>query len=163
MPAIVTTEYVDDLDGISVDAKNVDTVEFSYRGNDYTLVLTASNGSQFDKTIAPYIKAAKKAQAQLARAAKATPAKRAPKSTGTDATTAAARTTASARKAAPASKTAPARKTAPRKVASDKLAASVDERSRAKAIREWAAANGHIVSERGRIAASVVEAFNAAQ
>ena len=30
------------------------------------------------------------------------------------------------------------------------------------AIREWANANGHQVSDRGRVAASVVEAYNAA-
>ncbi|MFF7945142.1 histone-like nucleoid-structuring protein Lsr2 [Nocardia gamkensis] len=37
------------------------------------------------------------------------------------------------------------------------------ERQRAKAIREWAAANGHTVSARGRISAAVVEAFDVAQ
>lgn len=32
-----------------------------------------------------------------------------------------------------------------------------------KAVREWASKNGHQVSERGRIAASVVDAYRAAQ
>jgi hypothetical protein len=36
------------------------------------------------------------------------------------------------------------------------------DREQLQAIREWARANGHQVSDRGRIAASVVEAFNAA-
>ncbi|MGI9093476.1 MAG: histone-like nucleoid-structuring protein Lsr2 [Mycobacteriales bacterium] len=39
--------------------------------------------------------------------------------------------------------------------------ASID-REQAKAIRSWARKNGHKVSERGRIAADVVEAFNTA-
>lgn len=175
MPAYVTTDYVDDLDNTDIDPKNVDTVDFSYRGNTYTLVLTKQHGSQFDKDIAPWIKAAKNAQAQVARAAKAKLAARTQKSTGTDKiatpakNTAArkaapARKAAAARKAAPARKTAPARKAAsPRKAAASKATVNTDERSRAKAIRAWAANNGHKVSERGRISASVVEAFDAAQ
>lgn len=175
MPAYVTTDYVDDIDNTDIDPKNVDTVDFSYRGNTYTLVLTKQHGSQFDKDIAPWIKAAEKAQAQVARAAKAKPAARTQKSTGTDKTAtpakntaarkaAPARKAAAARKAAPARKTAPARKAAsPRKAAASKATVNTDERSRAKAIRAWAANNGHKVSERGRISASVVEAFDAAQ
>ncbi|MFL0177388.1 histone-like nucleoid-structuring protein Lsr2 [Mycobacterium sp. SMC-13] len=181
MPAYVTTDYVDDLDNTDIDPKNVDTVDFSYRGNTYTLVLTKQHGSQFDKDIAPWIKAAKKAQAQVARAGKAKPAARTQKSTGTDKpatpakntagrksaparTTAAASKTAPARKAAPASKATPARKATPAsKAATSKTTANTNERSRAKAIRAWAANNGHKVSERGRISASVVEAFDAAQ
>lgn len=189
MPAFVTTttDYKDDITGVDIAEKDVDTVSFSYRGHDFTLVLTKQHGSQFDKDIAPWIKAAKKAQAQLARAAKAKPAARTEKPTATDKSAPAprkaaqARPAASARKAASADKKAPARKAAPagkaparksaaarkaaspRKVAEGKATASVDERARAKAIRAWATANGHKVSERGRISASVVEAFDAAQ
>ncbi|MDO2384336.1 Lsr2 family protein [Mycobacterium avium subsp. hominissuis] len=151
MPAYVTTDYVDDLDNTDIDPKNVDTVDFSYRGNTYTLVLTKQHGSQFDKDIAPWIKAAEKAQAQVARAAKAKPAARTQKSTGARKTATPAKNTA-ARKAAP-----------PRKAAASKTTVNTNERSRAKAIRAWAANNGHKVSERGRISASVVEAFDAAQ
>lgn len=64
---IVTVEYVDDFDGQSIEADVVDTVDFSFRGKDYSLVLTAKNGAQFDKDMAPYIRAAKKAQARDAR------------------------------------------------------------------------------------------------
>lgn len=169
MPAFVTTDYVDDLDGADIDAKDVDTVEFSYRGDTFTLVLTKRHGSEFDKDIAPWIKAAKKAQAQLARAAKAKSAARTQKSTGTGkavtpTTGAGGRKAAPARTVAAASKTAPARKAAsPRKAAVGKATVNADERGRAKAIRAWAAANGHKVSERGRISTSVVEAFDAAQ
>jgi hypothetical protein len=36
------------------------------------------------------------------------------------------------------------------------------DRDQTKAIRDWARKNGHKVSERGRIPASIVEAFNSA-
>jgi len=169
MPAYVTTDYVDDLDNTDIDPKNVDTVDFSYRGNTYTLVLTKQHGSQFDKDIAPWIKAAKKAQAQVARAGKAKPAARTQKATGTDKPAAPAKKTAGrksvpARTTAAAGKAAPTRKAAPaRKATTSKTTANTNERSRAKAIRAWAANNGHKVSERGRLSASVVEAFDAAQ
>lgn len=54
MGKIVTVEYVDDLDGVPIDPKSVDAVEFSYRGDKYSLVLTADTGAQFDKDIARY-------------------------------------------------------------------------------------------------------------
>lgn len=41
-------------------------------------------------------------------------------------------------------------------------AGSVQSRSRAREVREWAAASGHEVSSRGRIPADVQEAFDAA-
>jgi len=147
MPTIVTTEYVDDLDGVSVDVKSVDTVDFSYRRVDYTLVLTAANGAQFHKYMARYIKAAKKARAQVLRAARV----------GTRKSTAKAEATAAPRKAASERKAA-----APRKIASRKVDAAPDGPKSAKVIRDWAAAHGHAVSPRGRIAASVTEAFDAA-
>ena len=46
---------------------------------------------------------------------------------------------------------------------SSAIVRGADDRSRSKAIREWAAANGHDVSERGRLAASLVAAYQAAQ
>lgn len=158
MPAFVTTEYVDDLTGVVVDAKNVDTVAFSYRGAEYTLVLTSENGLQFDKDMARYIKAAKKARAQVARAPQAKAGSRAQKATMSRETSASTRKTAAPRKTASARKAS-----APRNTAAPNAEAKQDGRRRAKAIREWAAANGHAVSERGRISASVVEAYDAAQ
>jgi hypothetical protein len=135
---IVTVEYVDDLEGTSIDAESVDTVEFSYRGQDYTLVLTKKNGAQFDKDVSRYITAAKKAQSRDARAARK-PAKPRPRQ-------------------AAAPKPAVQRKTSPRKKAV--AAASGPERTRA--IRQWAADNGHTVSTRGRISVAVLQAFDAA-
>lgn len=139
MGKIVTIEYVDDLEGTSIDAESVDTVQFSYRGQDYTLVLTKKNGAQFNKDIARYITAAKKAQSRDARAAR-TASKAAPRR---------------ARTLNPA---------APRKLALSKKPAEPISSGpkRTQAIRQWAADNGHIVSSRGRIPATVVEAYDAA-
>lgn len=78
MGKVVTVEYEDDLGAGPIAADDVDIVEFSYRGNEYTLVLTADNGAQFNKDMARYITAAKQAAKQaLAREA---PAARRPKS-----------------------------------------------------------------------------------
>jgi hypothetical protein len=41
-------------------------------------------------------------------------------------------------------------------------AAAGSDRERVQAIREWARANGHTVSERGRLSAAVVEAYEKA-
>lgn len=136
---IVTVEYVDDLDDVPVDAGSVDTVEFSYRGDTYSLILTAANGAQFDKDIARYIKAAKKAAIREARGAR-----------NDDRRT-------------PAQSAKP--KSRPRPLATARTAAPVVKpsgRERTRAIREWATANGHNVSARGRIAATVIEAYDAA-
>lgn len=58
---------------------------------------------------------------------------------------------------------------AARRISSGRSTASVKPRARAAsssrdltAIREWAKANGHQVSERGRVAASVIDAYDAA-
>ncbi|MGV0737550.1 Lsr2 family protein [Mycobacterium syngnathidarum] len=137
MGKIVTIEYVDDLDELSIDAEAVDTVDFSFRGQDYTLVLTKKNGAQFNKDMARYIKAAKKTQARDARATRKTARPEPQKST---------------------KKQPPPRKAASRKTATAKL--SGPERTRA--IREWAVANGHTVSQRGRISAAITDAYDAA-
>ncbi|WP_090363307.1 histone-like nucleoid-structuring protein Lsr2 [Mycolicibacterium fluoranthenivorans] len=139
MGKIVTIEYVDDLEGGSISAESVDTVEFSYRGQDYALVLTKRNGAQFDKDISRYITAAKRAQSREARAAR--------------------QTAKSARRAKdPTSTPTTRRKTSPRKNAAP--AASGPERTRA--IRQWAADNGHTISTRGRIPAAILQAYDAA-
>lgn len=139
MGKIVTIEYVDDLEGTPIDAESVDTVEFSYRGQDYTLVLTRKNGAQFDKDVSRYITAAKKSQSRDARAARKT-AKPAPQKAN-----------------APISSTR--RKTSPRKRAE----AVISGPERTRAIRQWAADNGHTVSTRGRMPAAVLQAYDAAR
>ena len=139
MGKIVTIEYVDDLEGTSIDAESVDTVDFSYRGQDYILVLTKKNGAQFDKDVSRYITAAKKAQSRDARTARKTAAKPASRKANT-----------------PISSTR--RRTTPRQRAEAVL--SGPERTRA--IRQWAADNGHTVSTRGRMPAAVLQAYDAA-
>ncbi|MEN4397398.1 Lsr2 dimerization domain-containing protein [Mycolicibacterium conceptionense] len=137
MGKVVTVEYEDDLDGGQIDADDVDIVEFSYRGNEYTLVLTADNGAQFDKDVARYItaakRAAKQAQAREARAA------RRPKS--------------SLQRQPTKTKPAPRRRASSRRGAVEPSSTEV---------REWAAANGHRVARRGRISAAVMAAYRAA-
>jgi hypothetical protein len=143
---IVTVEYVDDLDGTDVGADVVDTVEFSYRCQDYTLVLSATNGAQFDKDMARYITAAKNAQARESRAARAK-ARPEPRKSATV-------------KAAPRRGRAVQRKTTGAVARNTTTAVSGRERNRL--IREWAVANGREVSRRGRISAALEDAYNAA-
>lgn len=137
MGKIVTVEYVDDLDGVPVAAESVDTVDFTYRGQEYSLVLTAENGAQFDKDIARYIKAAKKSAARDARAARKV-------------------TQPTPRRSAKA-KAAPRRKPNARRAAPAKPSAQ-----QSGVIRDWARANGHQISSRGRIPQAVIDAFQAA-
>lgn len=138
MGKIVTIEYVDDLAGVSIDPSSVDSVEFSYRGQDYALILTRENGAQFDKDISRYIKAAKKAQSRDARAAQ--------KAISPTSRKVGARGQGSRRK--------PARS----KV--QKATRSGPERTRA--IRDWASENGHNVAARGRISEAIIAAYDAA-
>ena len=58
----------------------------------------------------------------------------------------------------------PASSTGPRRASrgSSRPAAAGSDRERVQAIREWARANGHTVSERGRLSATVLEAYEAA-
>ena len=62
---------------------------------------------------------------------------------------------------APAPRTAAARRPGPAPAKAPKAAKGSDP-ARLNAIREWARANGHSVAERGRIAGSIIEAFDAA-
>lgn len=160
MGKIVTVEYIDDFDEVVVGAEVVDIVDFSYRGKEYSLVLNAENGAQFDKDMARYIGAAKKAQARDARAArKATqPEPRAAQSAAARQTT----TKAGARKSAARK---PVAKTAARRPAAPKTArkAAAPDPQRAQKIRQWARDNGHKVSARGRISAEVIDAYDASQ
>lgn len=116
------------------------------------MVLTPENGAQFDADIARWIAAAKKAVAREAREArkkKGTPARK---------VTAAAKKTKSAQnRTAKPTRATPASARRNRKSAA--VAAPAD---RNQAIRQWAVANGHNVSKRGRISAAVIDAFNAA-
>jgi hypothetical protein len=107
------TRLIDDLDGS--DAQR--TVTFAWDGRTYEVDLSKKNVAAFEKTMKPYLAAA--------RSARTTPTRTSGRSR--TATTGAQR------------------------------------RRDLQAIREWARANGHEVSDRGRISASVIEAYEAAQ
>ena len=100
------TQITDDMDGSS----DAVTIEFSYKGIEYTIDLAQKNEAKFDKALGPFIAAAAKV--------------------------------GGGRKTRGASS-----KDSPRK----NLAG----------VREWARANGYEISERGRVPAAVLEAYDA--
>ncbi|WP_071289788.1 histone-like nucleoid-structuring protein Lsr2 [Mycolicibacterium llatzerense] len=142
----VTIEYIDDLDGVEINEEDVDTVNFSFRGKEYTLYLTKKNGAQFNKDIARYINAAKNAKNSEVKKT----LKRGPKAVAKRPVVSEAKQTANDKAARP-------RKASPRKASAPQAGPE-----RTQAIREWAIANGHNVAPRGRISAAVIEAFDAA-
>ena len=144
MAKVVTTSYVDDFDEQKLAENEIDDIEFSYRGKDYTLQLRPSNAAQMDQDMAKYIEAAVRAQQRSANGS----VSEAPTSTVKSR----------------ASRVKPTRGRAGRKSARNKaLDAGALTPAERKAVREWANANGHNVSTRGRLPADVIEAFNAAQ
>ena len=104
----VVVTFTDDLDG----GKAEGSVSFGYQGTSYEIDLSKKNLAAMDKTLAPYIAAARKVTAARRPATRA------------------------------------------RVTGSPKVDLA--------AIREWANANGHTVSDRGRIAADVQAAYHAA-
>ncbi len=54
------------------------------------------------------------------------------------------------------------RTTAPRKAGRSRPAAAGSDREHTQQVREWARQNGHEVSDRGRLSAKVIEAYEAA-
>ena len=106
------TRLIDDLDG----SEPQRTVTFAWDGRTYEIDLNKKNVAAFEKTMKPYLAAA--------RNVRATPG-------------------ASTRRRA--------------------VATGTGRRRDLQAIREWARANGHEVSDRGRISVAVVAAYEAAQ
>jgi hypothetical protein len=104
---VVTEILVDDLDGSPAER----TIRFSWEGVAYELELSKKNAVALEKTIKPYVAAARKAR------------------TGR-----------------------------PRRAGSTARAGKRD----LAVVREWAAQNGFPVSTRGRVAATVIEAYDAA-
>lgn len=110
----IVRQLIDDIDGTEIRGGGGEGIEFSFRGVDYHIDLSAANAAKLDKALKPYIDAAAKVRGSgKARRSKATVTGR---------------------------------------TSSERLAA----------IREWARKNGHEVSDRGRIKAEIVEAFEAA-
>ena len=113
MAKTVITQITDDLDGSS----GAETVTFGYRGTNYEIDLGRRNASAFDKTMRPYVDAARKVT-----------------------------TVRGGRRAS-----SDGRRTS-RRSSAGQLAS----------IREWARAEGYSVSDRGRISANVMEAYEKA-
>ncbi len=63
---ITTTEFIDDLDG----AKAEGTVSFSFDGRHYEIDLSKKNRAAFEKTLKPYVDAARKATGSSGRGSK---------------------------------------------------------------------------------------------
>lgn len=109
MAVVYSAIFIDDFDGKELDRDEAVSIEFSYRGKDYTIDLSAENAALFDDAIAPFLSAATRVKGGKKKPTRA--------SSG---------------------------------------------RSNTKAIREWANANGYTVSDRGRVPADIIEAYDAA-
>lgn len=68
MARIVTAHYVDDLDNTTLSDDARVTVPFAYRGEEFSVDLTADNAAQFDNDMSKWIEAAKRGQARSAGA-----------------------------------------------------------------------------------------------
>ena len=60
------TQYFDALDGTALSSDEVNVVEFSYAGSDYTLDLSEENALKFASDLEPYLKVATKVTKQRA-------------------------------------------------------------------------------------------------
>jgi hypothetical protein len=105
---VVTEILVDDLDGSPAER----TIRFSWEGVAYELELSKKNAVALEKTMRPYVSAARRAKGARARRGSGTGARGAKRDLGV--------------------------------------------------VREWAGQNGFPVSTRGRVAANVIEAYDAA-
>jgi hypothetical protein len=183
----ISVELVDDLDGTEA----TETVTFSIDGTRYEIDLSGAHAGQLRDLLTPYIVASRSAARGGARASSPTTrtraAKKAPRRPSTaaasqdgDGQAAPARTTA---KRTAAKRTATKRPAAKRLSATKRTAAAKRTKattrvkarststgrakrtastSRSEQVRQWAAANGHTVSARGRLSRAVQEAYAAA-
>jgi hypothetical protein len=106
---------VSDLSGEELEAGEGETIDFSYRGKDYTIDLTEEEADRFDVAIQPFV----------------------------DAATALGGGSSSRRR-------------------SRSRSSSGMTRDELQNIRAWARANGHQISDRGRIKSDVIDAYHAA-
>ena len=136
----IVRQLIDDLDGAEIPDGGGERIEFSFRGVDYHIDLSAANAAKFNKALKPYIDAAAKGAggSRSGRnndgAAKVSGGGRVRRSKANGRTRAKSNGNGNGRGSA------------------EQMAA----------IREWARNNGHEVAERGRIKSEVVEAFAAA-
>lgn len=104
---------VSDLSGDELEAGQGETINFSYRGSDYTIDLTDKEAAGFDKAVAMYIEHATKVGGRG-------------------------------------------------RSSSRRSSGSGRSKEELAQIREWLKANGHEVSERGRIKSELLEAYDTA-
>ena len=115
----VVRQLIDDLDGSEIPNGGGERIEFSLRGVEYQIDLSAGNIAKLDKALKPYIEAAVKVRGGRAR-----------------------RTVKS--------------------ISVNGNGSGSGSKEQLSAIRKWARKNGYEVSDRGRIKAEVLEAFEAA-
>lgn len=64
MARLAVTQYFDDLDNTHLDENQVNVVDFSFKGTDYTLDLSAENAQKLADLLDPYIQVARKKAAK---------------------------------------------------------------------------------------------------
>ena len=134
-------QLVDDLDGRDIPDGGGERVDFAVRGVRYRIDLSAANVAKFEKALAPFVAAAVKANGHNG---KSNPRRGRPRR-------------------APRSGRASAGSAATLNGSAATLnGAAGASRESLGAIRTWARKQGHSVSDRGRIPAVVVAAFDAA-
>jgi hypothetical protein len=140
----VVTRLVDDLDGTQ--AGNIETVTFALDGVSYRIDLSSEHAAELRNTLAEFVTVARRAGGRIQRGR----AGRTPHPAGSQAP----------RNVGHGSNGAG---TAGRSSVEDSSGVGRPGRTeQTRAIREWARANGYQVSERGRIAGHIIEAFEAA-
>lgn len=109
---ITTVETIDDLDGTPLDEMDVESIDFSLDGANYTIDLSKANAQAFRDDFEKYVKVASRKAGRSTSTRKPSGSGRSP----------------------------------------EELAH----------VRKWAADNGYSVSERGRIKAEILDAFDKA-
>jgi hypothetical protein len=128
----IVVQLVDDINGAEITDDSGERINFSVRGVDYQIDLSAANVAKFEKALAPYLDAATRVGGRRARTQKVTePSTRAAKS-GTS------------------------------RGRGKRAGKGASSKEQLAAIREWAQQNGYDVAARGRIKSEIVEAYHAA-
>ncbi|MCB0948380.1 MAG: Lsr2 family protein [Mycobacterium sp.] len=60
MAEVIVRQLIDDIDGSEISEGDGERVEFSFRGVDYQIDLSAANAAKFENALMPYINAAAK-------------------------------------------------------------------------------------------------------
>lgn len=128
-----TTVIVDDLDG----STGAETVTFSFQGETYEIDLVKKNRSAFEKTMKPYLDAARRSSGRGGRGGRG-----------------------GGRRAAASSSSGSGRS---RSRGSSRSSSSSSSSTDLAAVRAWANQNGYQVSSRGRIPQQILDAYQAAQ